>query len=607
MIDTDLPALHEGVLPIGVTLDMGDEGKDLLSPNLLVNGSFDLAPRLRDGAFDYARKTVSTPNKYTTYYPLPLYLHGWEVMVGDIALDLRSDSISTRPSNTLRFRVSPRDSISSIRHTGFPLSITAGDELSFRCRFRSTEGVELKISLVNDSLELVSTIATIGHGSLDWAKTEVTLTTFSSVENASLLLTAQLRSSTSPSYYQDDEGNWHSISHFIWLDDCHLAPEHSEMQDGISAELHSFLSELNPDFLRFPGGRTINGFYPGTYPLHLDSLEWTPIWTLPGAEYTGDFDYHHFVALAKSLDAIPVLLVNFGFTDPTAKQRIEGLKLLEERSHYLAELYRSAADERLVLQPGYDLAGPEYNLRFKHMLQYIKKDSVAPEFITGGALTPETPYSDYTTDLVIPPVQRPDLSTVLPPPDSVFYLTEPLMLGEVHFDEVEGDEYNLSPLLQRVCFLIEAEHYSGALQGLTLSPLLASPHSSQLPLIRYHAARYEPTLLYDYLLYYQEWRGDQLRALSITPEEHPLYLSLTSDKEGNNYYLKVANTARHPLPYQISFKGFYANFSSYKTISYTPEVSTFKVGEEQKISSRALHYTFNPHEIVIFHFRQNKK
>lgn len=114
LIDTDLPALYEGKQAIGITLDMGNEGKDMLSDNLLLNGTFDLAPRLPHAHHNPTQQTVTTPNQYTTYYPLPQNLHGWQPLTPNITLT------HSGTSHALLLQVSAKDSVASLMHTGFP-------------------------------------------------------------------------------------------------------------------------------------------------------------------------------------------------------------------------------------------------------------------------------------------------------------------------------------------------------------------------------------------------------------------------------------------------------------------------------------------------------
>ena len=42
VIDTDLPVISEEPLALGITLDIGCGGRDLLSPNLIPNAAFEL-------------------------------------------------------------------------------------------------------------------------------------------------------------------------------------------------------------------------------------------------------------------------------------------------------------------------------------------------------------------------------------------------------------------------------------------------------------------------------------------------------------------------------------------------------------------------------------
>ena len=94
-IDADKPVLHEGKLPVGVTLGgMSKSGKDLLSPNIIINGGFELAPRLENCKYDFSKQLLTTPNGYTTFYPVPETLFGWESRGGIVSLQKSTEQSS---------------------------------------------------------------------------------------------------------------------------------------------------------------------------------------------------------------------------------------------------------------------------------------------------------------------------------------------------------------------------------------------------------------------------------------------------------------------------------------------------------------------------------
>lgn len=386
--------------------------------------------------------------------------------------------------------------------------------------------------------------------------------------------------------------------------------------------LRQLMSALTPGFIRYPSGRTANGFYPGTYPIwwrdSIDRLKpspW-PIWTLDGGEMTGSFGVDHFMDMARSVSAIPILVLNSGFTDPGSRQRIEDVALLPRRIEHIFGVARSHSHDSLIIQLGYGVSNPEYERRFGTIAKEAAGNNLSASLTAGGSLLwNDRKYSDHVVDLALPPLREPDLLGAIP---TMYHLPEqapePIMLGEVHFDGRDDDHRSFVPLfVLKAATLIDAEHHSHLIRGISLYPTL-SEDPSDVPLILVRGAKYEPGLMYDFISRFTTLRGPVLRRF---PEEHTpvsgLVISLTSDEKGEHFYLKAANTTRHPLTYRLKIRGTNIHLPHAQLVRYLPVVSTTTMdkGEYDRYTSHTemlqipLHQdveiTIAPFEVLLIH------
>lgn len=614
-IDADKPILHEGKLPVGITLGgISKSGKDLLSPNILINSGFELASKPENCRYDFSKQLLTTPNGYTTFYPVPEILFGWKSRGGFVSLQKSSEQSST---NRYYLSLQPtRDSLQRVEIVNtMTFSVSTNSQYSFRGKIKSSsDSLSISVCLADTTWTPISTPQYLGVTE-GWASVSATLTSEKEVSQARLMMRIEGRGNAS-------------------IDNISLMPQGSEVSYGLNGELLGLLREFEPGFMRFPDGRMANGFFIDTYP------EWAtligtdhrrPIWTINQQEYTGEFGLNEFLSLSKELKKPPILISNIGITDRGASSRAENIKLLEERvtSHidlakHMLSIYNISKDSihlTPAIQLGYDMTTQDYFRRFKIMSERFRESGVQIDLISSGDITTFQKFSNHIFDVPGTSISCPELSEIVPDIyDDEAMLRQPIMLGECHFSHSDSSLF-VPKLILRATFLINAENQGSHLRGLTVTPLLAESNDEKhYPLIHVDGGRYTPTALYHLMKAFVAMRGTTLRSLNDhTPKDRsrwsPLYASLTSSPDNKVFYLKAVNTTRHPLPYKLVFKG--KNFSPNKVRSIhfiskgkttTTNLKDFDsysaVSDERKLdtSDQEWQYTFKPYEIVFFEF-----
>lgn len=608
VISGDLPPVEHVLLPIGVTLNnTGATGRDLLSDNLVLNGTFDLAKIPEWCAYDAEGKTVTTPNGYTCYFPAPFTLHGWKRM----STSVQYIAPDGDESGHVALYPTPSDSLPcALRQDGSTFSVKAGDTYSVSLDL-SGKGAGLEVLLMSDSTKAVSSVYS-AQPQESWRHVEGTISVTSPADSVYLVIRA-VPMALADSVQVGKRGRTLSA---VMVDNIRLS-----RGGAVVDKLRTILGNLSPEFVRFPSGRTANGFYPGTFPVWWrDSVErltpesW-PIWTLEQGEMTGEFCLDDFMNLTQKLRAIPILIDNSGFTDQNAMQRIEDIALLPKRIERIFGVADSHGHDSLILQLGYGISNPEYEKRFSMIAKEAKDKNLKASLTAAGSLLwNERKFSNNIVDYQIPAVSTPNIRHYIP---SIYHqpeqAPEPIMLGEVHF-EAPSDQSAFIPLfVLKAATLIDAEKNSNIIRGISLSPFL-SEDENQVPMVLVNGADYARTSFFYFVRAFTMLRGEVLRQI---PEENitgsGLVCSLTSDKKGENFYLKAANTTRHPLTFNLKIRGKNTNFSHMNIVRFFPKSSTttkekgdfskYSISEERSnitLGTKS-EITFNPFEVVIIH------
>lgn len=605
VINPSLPPLHDEMLPIGITLDMRDTERDLLDPNLLLNGDFELAPRLPNCAYNLHDTTITTPNGFRIFYPVPSIHYGWFPKGGVCSVE--DEKITGEEVENHFLRVTPgEDSTNALtvyqRLEGY--SPISSDTLWLSLSVRAVSDSAMLFVDLTDSLgnACTSSAPPALSATKEWSKAERMLICTAAPPSSTLYLRIQQQGVTG-----------------FELDEVSLLQHNMRSVPALRAQLEDLLSPLCPEYIRFPGGQVSNGYYPQTYPSTLDPGR--PLWTLTRRAYSTPFSLSDLLTLCERTDSHPIYLANIGITDAHAHPRSEDITSLPARVAQLSlvakrmQAYPHTEQTSPIIQLGYTLTGQDYARRFIPIRQALQSDTLFVDLISAADLTRDLPFSNVIYDASIPSVSSPEITRYLPfGLQESSYFRQPIMLGEVHFCS-RCSSYYLPDLLLRGAFLIEAERHSSLLKGLSLSPLLAPEGSSELSLLRVNGSRYVPTVFYRLLHDFITHRGSVVRDLPrdtlCTTSSQPtsLYTSLTSSKSDSIYYLKAANATRHPLVYDIDLTAIEHPIRSIRVIRYrlqgdlpAPDPSPPYRREEEDLEipySGILRYEFAPYEWAV--------
>lgn len=616
-IDSDKPSIHNGKLPIGLTIGSNSQhGKDLLNHNILANGGFELAQKPENCTYNPTTKILTTPNGYSIKYPGIEAHWGWEKVRG--LIEVRTHTSEGYKGHYLSLHPSG-DSIpeAAVLHTGNPFAVTQGSEYSFSIDvYSSVDMLSLSIVLVDTSMVEVSSVHTLSLSS-SWEKHNIPLKVKSDTKAARLLLRTTGSGGGS-----------------VHIDNCVLTQTGHSVRHGLDSKLYALIKGFGADFLRFPEGRVANGYFLGTYPdwqsLTLPQKEREPIWTIKGEEYSGAFGIEEFLDLSDDLRVPPIYITNVGITDITANPRSENIKDLEERSHkivalgkYIRTKYNFTPDSmRLTpaIQLGYDMTMQDYARRFNTISEQFKAEDLQIDLISSADMTRHQRFSNYVFDASGSAISSPHISDLIPDiEDEVIMLRQPVMLGECHFIPSKGASF-IPSLVLRAAFMLNAERKTTHLHGITMTPFLSDTRSSEYyPLILVNGNTYTPTELYHLLHAFVRMRGERLRELNEVESTdakpiRSLYTSLTSSPDNSIFYLKAVNTTRHPLPYRIVFKGKAFSPKRVNSIHFRPKAKTttqdlsefndYTIEKRQGEirTSQVMSYTFAPYEIVFFEY-----
>ncbi len=246
--ETPVPTATPTVEPTPTGFHLTADGSDSYEISDILYGLFleDINYSVDGGL--YAEMVKNRSFEYEEDVAKDGYFHGWNVL-GDIShqlIDGSLDSSYLNANNPHYLSVTSAAPESGIRNSGFlsGMSIEAGKEYVFTAFFKAPYGLQsdVTIRLQNASGSSIYGEATISGITEEWWKYEVTLTATETLTRRVYLAVLI------------DEGTLH-------MDMVSLFPAdtYNNRENGLRADLAQMLEDINPGFLRFPGGCIIEG------------------------------------------------------------------------------------------------------------------------------------------------------------------------------------------------------------------------------------------------------------------------------------------------------------------------------------------------------------
>ncbi|MHC1769340.1 MAG: alpha-L-arabinofuranosidase C-terminal domain-containing protein [Verrucomicrobiia bacterium] len=227
----------------------------------------------------------------------------WKVVDGSDRVEASIDS--RRPLNplnrrSLRLALASDQPVSIVNEGYWGMNVVRGAGYTARLAARAGEGFNGSITLTLESRsgERLAEGRITGL-TTDWKQFSLDLTASGADPKARLKLTC-----TGPGQ--------------VWLDMVSVLPKHTWKGHGLRPDLCEMLEDLEPAFLRFPGGCWVEGevaahMYKWKETIGDAALR-KPLWNIWGYYATHGLGYHEYLQLAEDLGAEPLFCINVGMS-----------------------------------------------------------------------------------------------------------------------------------------------------------------------------------------------------------------------------------------------------------------------------------------------------
>jgi len=344
------------------------------------------------------------------YHPL----YAWsKVERGDARCELAVESaapLNANNTNYLKIAIAEPGGAAGVANDGFDgirLDAGAKYDVSFYARTTDWSGSrKIRVTLELEDRTMCGTAVFDGVGEA-WRKFEGVLTSSRTTDNARLLVTTEGR------------GN-------LCLDMISLFPQDTfnGRKNGLRKDLGQTLKDLNPKFLRFPGGCIAHGSGLDNAYRWKESVgdvaERTPNWNRWGYHQTLGLGYYEYFLLCEDIGAtaLPVLPVGVscGFNDPYQVVPMDELQEWTQDALDLIEFANGPVTSQwggLRAKMGHpepfglqficlgneEHDRPEMRERFPYFVQAVRKAHPEIEIIGTSGLGPEIPLYGMMEEL----------------------------------------------------------------------------------------------------------------------------------------------------------------------------------------------------------------
>ena len=273
----------------------------------------------------------------------------------------------------------------SIRNTGYGgIPQDEGKRYRFYMFARSEHAAELTLTVEREGRILGS--AEIGIRPGDWARYDAMITAAASADDAEFRISCPTETT-------------------VWFGFASLMPEETFMGHGLRKDLAEKLRDINPAFMRFPGGCIVEGFSMETVWYFRNTVG--PVWERPSHwllwhyRTTNGLGFHEYLQLCEDLHVAPLYVCNCGMTcqgrNPWYFNEEEQADMLDDILNALeyalgpadskwgalrAEMGHEAPFRLDYLEIGNENFGPEYEWRFDMVKKAVLERYPALTIIT---------------------------------------------------------------------------------------------------------------------------------------------------------------------------------------------------------------------------------
>jgi len=482
------------------------------------------------------------------------------------------------------------------------IAIKQGDKYDFSVFARAEKPGRIVVQLIDDKGNAVSDEAIIKVNAKHWKKYETILTARQTATNAKLQVAVSSSSSSSslPDKHIGEAG-WE-----VRCDLFSLFPQKTfkNRKNGLRADLAQAIADLNPRFVRFPGGCVAHGNGIENIYRWKESIgrleERKPDFNLWGYHQTKGLGYFEYFQFCEDIGAEPLPVLAAGVPCQNSREGKNGLAgqqggiPLEEMDAYIQDILdliewangdKSTRWGKLRAQAGHpepfhlkyigigneDLISEVFKERFEMIFNAIKEKH--PEITVVGTTGPFYEGSDYEEGW------RFAVELGVPMVDEHYYVSPAWMIYNADFYDkydrnkpkvylgeyaahLPGRPNNLETALAEALHLCNVERNGDVVIMASYAPLLAKEgHTQWNPdLIYFNNTEVKPTVGYWVQKLFSNNAGEEYIPAKVeTTTDNPKVRarfahSIVRDAATGDYIVKLVNLL--PVETTVSFRNF---------------------------------------------------
>lgn len=284
--------------------------------------------------YDTTTNCLQTPAGWKIPFVPPNVIPGWRALSEKTYLAATAGyPINDQNPHFLYVQTSYSERGGVVAEGFYGISLRKGEKYRLSFFFRNNQygevTVELRDSMAHKPLSDSYLITPIW----EWTRIEHTFTVIEDAPNATLVFSA---------------GNGTAFS----LDMVSLFPEKTwkMKRNGVRSDLMEALLELNPKFVRFPGGAYVESYASPMIPRWRESVgaieTRKPLWSIWGYGTSNGFGFHEYLQLCEDLNANPVYVTNAGILNQRYLLRYEEVRNINTWINELTSAIAYATEPR---------------------------------------------------------------------------------------------------------------------------------------------------------------------------------------------------------------------------------------------------------------------
>lgn len=522
-IDADGLSIPVNTELYGLTIEEMNHAVDGgIYAELIQNRSFEDGVPPLNCPYDMARNVLITPNGWSIPFMRADSVPGWRRISASTYMSPdNKELVNDKNKRSLLVFATASSEIGrgGVVAEGYQgISVRKGQKYDLSLFLKGASMLPKNIRIALEDSTATSTVSDVYtlSSSFEWKRFRHTFTAARDLDNAVLTITAD-------------------SSAVFWLDVVSLFPQNTwhGRPNGQRTDLMEMIAGLHPRFIRFPGGRFVEGYTAGTYPIWKETVgdisERKHFWNIWAYGTTNGTGYHEYLQMCEDLKAEPIYVINSGVTSQSRRPRYEDItamdKLVQDALDAIA--YANAPLDsvmgKLRAQNGHPAP---FNLKFME----IGSENYGQEYTKRFELFKKAINERYPDVIVISssPISRKSRSEWV---DSHFYSGEEYFIANHNrfdFDKYSrrspsvfigefGSVYepsrgSLQAAIGEACFLIGAENNPDIVKRLAYSPVMGNVNYEMYgsPLLTFDNHRVVASPSYYLWQLFASHRGDEV-------------------------------------------------------------------------------------------------